>query len=388
MVRSFGDKPLQHSPFMRRPGRLLLVPWIGFWIALWPVSARATQMQLETRIAVLLARIDALERRLAAIEGRAPATAAATEAQPQASSPAAPVANPTVAASGQGAAAEPVTPQDEMARALERALVREGGLLLPPAAAEIEPRFSYLHRAVSGLDLVQTGGDPQLARVSRRADAQQLALGFRVGLPAQMQLDLLLPYASMRERVTAGGLSSADTISGLGASEIGLSWQLWPAAAGTGAVASLRWTEPGDEVFERAAVLPASGSFRAWQASMFVVRRNDPVVFFGALSHADRQARRIAGQRVDPGDVTSLRGGAIIALSPEMSLRLGLDLGWSRDMQVDRMRAPGSGAVTAEFSTGFSFALTPRALLGVEAGIGLTDVSPDFRIGLSLPWRF
>jgi len=348
-------------------------------MALWPAPVPAADAQVDARIAALLARIDALERRLAAIEGSAPAAAMRSPV---------PAADAPTAASGQGGAAEPVTPQDEMARALERALVREGGLLLPPAAAEIEPRFSYVHRASSGLELLQSGGQPQLARVDKRADAQQLALGFRVGLPAQMQLDLLLPYASVRERTTAGGLSFVDTMSGLGASDIGLSWQLWPASAGTGAVASLRWTEPGDEAFGRATVLPASGSFRALQASLLLVQRNDPVVFFGALSHADRQSRRVAGRRVDPGDVTGLRAGAIIALSPEISLRLGLDLGWSRDVHIDRTRVPGSAAVTAEFSTGFSFALTPQALLGVEAGIGLTGVSPDFRVGLSLPWRF
>ncbi len=360
---------------MRGFAALLLAPWV----ALWPVRALAADEQIDARIAALLARIDALEHRLAAVEGGAPVAALPAPA---------PAAGLPASGREQGRAAEAVTPQDEMARALERALVREGGLLLPPAAAEIEPRFSYLHRATSGLELLQATGGPQLARVDKRADVQQLALGFRVGLPGQMQLDLLLPHASVRERVTASDISVVDTMSGMGASDIGLSWQLWPASAGTGAVAALRWTEPGDGSFGRAAVLPASGSFRALQASLLLVQRSDPVVFFGALSHALRQSARIAGRRIDPGDASGLRTGAIVALSPEISLRLGLDLGWSGDARVDRTRMPGSGMVTAEFSTGFSFALSPRALLGVEAGIGLTGASPDFRIGLSLPWRF
>ncbi len=380
MVRLSGDLPLKLPSLICRASRLLLAWCFVLGIALCPIAVSATDAQVEARIAALLARIDALERRLAAVESSAPAA------------PATPQRNGTEPLAGSGAAsaaaAEPVTPQDEMARALERALVREGGLLLPAGAAEIEPRFSYLHRSSSGLELLQQDGQPQLARVDRRADAQQLAFGLRVGLPAQMQLDLLLPYASVRERITAGGVSSVDTMSGTGAGEFGLSWQLWPGSAGTGAVASLRWSEPGAADFERATVLPAASSFRSLQGSLLLVRRHDPVVFFGALSHAERQQRRIAGRLVDPGDVTGLRGGAIIALSPELSLRLGLDLGWSRDSRIDRVVAAGTGTVTAEFSTGFSFALSPRVLLGVEAGIGLTRASPDFRIGLSLPWRF
>ncbi len=359
---------------MRRDCRLLFAACL----ALCPAAASATDAQVGAKIAALLARIDALERRLAAIEGGASAAA----------SPQRLAAEPPAGAGQPAAAAEPATPQDEMARALERALVREGGLLLPASAAEVEPRWSYLHRSQSGLELLQAGGQPQLARVDRRADVQQLAVGLRLGLPAQMQLDLLLPYASVRERVTAGGASSVDTMSGAGASELGLSWQLWPGSAGAGAVASLRWSEPGAAEFARATVLPASSSFRSLQGSLLVVQRSDPVVFFGALSYADRQSRRIAGRLVEPGDVTGLRAGAIVALSPEISLRLGLDLGWAGDLRVDRVRAPGSGTVTAEFSTGFSIALTPQALLGVETGIGLTGASPDFRIGLSLPWRF
>ena len=375
---------MKHPPFTCRACRLLLASWIVLWPRTVPATEAHADAPVEARIAALLARIDALERRLAAIEGSAPVAAGPPRRSGADPSAVAGARDAAVAT----AAAEPATPQDDMARALERALVREGGLLLPAGAAEIEPRWSYLHRSSSGLELLQSAGQPQLARVDKRADAQQLAVGLRFGLPAQLQLDLLMPYASVRERFTAGGASSVDTMSGAGAREIGMSWQLWPGSAGTGAVASLRWSEPGSADFERAAVLPASSSFRSLQGSLLLVQRSDPVVFFGALSHADRQSRRIAGRLVDPGDVTGLRAGAIIALSPELSLRLGLDLGWSRDTRVDRVTAPGSGMVTAEFSTGFSLALTPQALLGVETGIGLTGASPDFRIGLSLPWRF
>ncbi len=337
-------------------------------------AAAALDAQTAAIVADLQARIDALERRLAALErGRPPNDATVTAAS----------------AAESAAAAQPATTSDDMARALERALVREGGLLLPPAAVEIEPRWSYQHRSSRGLELLSIGGQPQLAQVERRSELQQAALGIRVGLPAQWQLDLLLPYASVRQRQTAiGSVSVADTVSGWGASEIGLNWQLRPVATGTGVIAALRWTEPGSSAFDHAAAVPLVSGFQSVQASVLFVTRHDPVVLVGALAYAMPRMRHIAGHTVDPGDIRSLRGSAIIALSPEISLRMGVDLSRAGSTRIDGVRNDASGGMSGEFSTGLSFALSPRLLLGIEAGIGLTPNSPDFRVGLSLPVRF
>jgi hypothetical protein len=337
-----------------------------------------SQNTTEATIAALQARIEALERRLAAFED---ATRGAQR----------PLPSLTAADTGANShvAAQPATAADDMARALERALVREGGLLLPPAVVEVEPRWSYLHRSSAGLELLSAGGQPQLVQMGRRWDAQLAALGVRVGLPAQTQLEFLLPYASLRQRAAgAGTLSSDDTASGMGAAEVGLNWQLQPASSGLGIVAALRWTEPGSSDLWREFALPVSSSFRSLQAGLLLVKRRDPVVFFGALSHATRWPQRIAGHTIDPGYASGLRAGAIIALSPDTSLRLGLDLGWSGDSRVDGIVAKGSSALSGELSTGFSLVLSPKIVLGVETGIGLTRTSPDFRIGLSLPVRF
>ena len=330
-------------------------------------------------VAELQARIDALERRLAAIESLAQAAARPS------SQPTLPLAMPAPAE----VASQPATDAEDMMRALERALVREGGLLLPPTVLELEPRWSYLHRSSSGLELLLSGGQAQLVQADRRWGAQQAALGIRVGLPAQTQLDLLLPYASIRQQqIATGGLSSDETVSGFGATEIGLSGQLRPLSSGLGVVGALRWIEPGSSVFERGQVRPVSGTHQALQASLLFVKRLDPVVFVGALSLAASRSSRIAGHAVDPGGTIGLRTGAILALSPDISLRLGLELAHSGSSRIEGVRVNGSGGMSGEFSSGFSFVLSPGVLLGVEAGIGLTDTSPDFRVGLSLPIRF
>ncbi len=88
-----------------------------------------------------------------------------------------------------------------------------------------------------------------------------------------------------------------------------------------------------------------------------------------------------------PGDISRSRGSATIALSPEISLRLGVDLSRAGSTRIDGVSNDASGGMSGEFSTGWSFALSPRLLLGIAAAIGLTLNSPDFRVGLSLPGR-
>ncbi len=386
---------------------------VALWLAAMALAVQpsgaafAADARDAATIAELQARIDALERRLAELEqagkheravspplssgplperSPAPASTASSPSGPQ-SMTAAPADQASAPATE--ATTEATADATGMERALERALVREGGLLLPPAAIEIEPRWSYQHHASSALELLSADGTPQLAHVARRRDLQQAALGLRVGLPAQLQLDLLLPYARVRERnAVVGAGASSESLSGWGAGEIGLSWQLRSAAAGAGIVAGLRWIEPASSSIARDGAASVVGGFRAWQASLLFVTRRDPVVFFGALSHAARRPQQVAGHALDPGNAIGLRTGAIIALSPDTSLRMGLDLLRSGSTRIDGVINRGSSHVSGEFSTGFSFVLSPRVLLGVEAAVGLTQTSPDFRIGLSLPVRF
>ncbi len=290
-----------------------------------------------------------------------------------------------------------------MARALERALVREGGLVLPPGVVELEPRFRYQHRSTQQLELLQVGGQPAVAQVDRKLDQSQLTLGLRLGLPGSSQLELLLPYASHRMRtivadgsasglgrgsgIGTGAIEVTNSVSGVGNIDIGWTKQWYTQPGGSGALVSLRVSEPvsADQASSSVAV---GSSFRTLQGSLLFIHRVDPVVYVGGLSYAANLARRIAGVRIDPGDAIAMRAGALIALSPDTSLRLGLDLSRTRDTSIEGAVVAGSAAVLGEFSTGFSFVLTPRTLLGIEAGIGLTPRSPDFRIGLSLPIRF
>lgn len=340
----------------------------------------------------LVNRLEALEARLAALEN---AKATTTETAPS-SSAAATAGNlqtqqglphPGSAPSDSPQTAAELAKED-LSRALERALVREGGLVLPRGVFELEPRLRYEHRSTNRLELLSLGGQAQLAQVDRKLDLLQAGIGIRIGMPWATQLEAFVPYASNREHVAiAGGMAGTDNSSGFGNVEIGITRQLLMRPGGLGLLGSLRWVGQ-DAASQFGSAVATGSSFGALQGSLLFVMRRDPVVFFGGLSQSINRERRIDGRLIDPGDTTGLRLGSIVALSPDTSLRLGLDLSRSRDTRADSLSVAGSGLMLAEFSAGFSFALTPQTLLGIEAGIGLTPASPDLRIGVSLPVRF
>ncbi len=352
-----------------------------------PVAEAESTAQL---LAVLQAQVAELQRRLAILEGSASQRAARpgdmVKAEGAASRPVNALLPRPPPQSGTSSKAEEPANED-LSRALERALVREGGLVLPRGVVELEPRFRYQHRSTHRLELVAVAGQPQFAQVDRRLDAAQLSVGLRVGLPWASQLELFLPYASNRQRTVAmGSFSAVESAAGFGNAEIGLTKQLFADPGGFGLLASLRWV--GQAAANPDSELGPGSSFSSAQGGLLFVTRRDPVVYFGALSHSLNRGRRIAGAMVDPGNTTGLRAGALVALSPDTSLRLGLEFSRTADARLDSAVVAGSGKVQGEFSTGFSFVLTPRVLLGVEAGMGLTPDSPDFRVGLSLPVRF
>ena len=353
-------------------------------------------MDKDRIIADLLRRVEALERKLANTTGASPdAAAAATPRQsavPAAgsvtSAPPAVSSAPSPASRSAGSAAdEPAG--EETSRALERTLIREGGLVLPAKSIEVDPRLTYEHRSSNALQIVSIGGQAQISREDLKRDTTEASLGLRAGLPWATQLEITLPYSQNRERrVVTGGLDQTDYASGFGSVEIGLTKQVLNEGKGRpGILGSLRWRAAGPSEDFNNPVAVAS-SFRTLQGAVTLIKRRDPMVFFGSVSHAVNSSRTISGSAIDPGTSTGLKLGSIFAVSPDTSMRFSFEFNRSTEVSINGTNVPGSSTMVGLFSTGFSFALTPRMLLGVEAGFGLTPSSPDFRLGLSLPIRF
>lgn len=259
----------------------------------------------------------------------------------------------------------PADADDEMNRALERTLVRQGGLLLRAGTHEIESQISYAHWDKS--------------RSSLR-NVSEAAVSFRTGLGWESQFHLRVPYVHVR--------TSAGSATSVGDIDFSLSRQLtqdrgsWP-----GVIASLAWvSRSGQDGFD--GKVPTGGGFDVAQLGLTAVKRHDPLVFYGGLSYASPRSREIFGIQVAPGDTTGVRLGSILAASPYTSVNVGLNLGFVSATRLNGQRVPESDTVAGTLQIGFGTILTRGMILNVSGDFRVTGNVPDFRLTATLPIRF
>jgi hypothetical protein len=268
----------------------------------------------------------------------------------------------------------PATPDDEQLdsnRAMERALVREGNLLLSPRTVELEPNFVYSH----------SSGDAGFRRNS-------YGPGFtvRAGLPWHSQVDVEFPYVI--ERIS--GSSGTTRSSGIGDMSMRLSHQLlsekgkWPGLVGS---LSYQAATGRNTSYEQGPLVAHGSGFPSLQGSVSAIKRADPLVFFGNYSYTYIYGRNKAGAAIQPGSVSGLRVGVALATAPATSLRAAFNLNFLNTTKVNGGPVP-TDDTNAFFEIGGSAVLTEYTALDVLIALGLTRNTPDFRLMVSLPIRF
>lgn len=263
---------------------------------------------------------------------------------------------------------EVVRPDDaaeETNRALERALVQQGALLLPSGTYELEPQLSYAH------------WDRSRGTLRHEADA---ALSFRAGLPMELQAQLRVPYVHVS--------TSAGSEAGLGDVDVALSRQFGRESSSLpGLVGSVGWrTRTGKDAFEVG--IPTGGGFDVAQAGLTALKRHDPLVYYGGLSYASPVSRDIEGTKIDPGDTLGVRMGGILAARPDTSVNLGLSLAFVGAARIDGQRVPESDTVLGTLQLGVGTILTRRLMLNLSVDVRVTGEVPNFRLNAALPIRF
>lgn len=259
----------------------------------------------------------------------------------------------------------PSDADDEMNRALERALVRQGGLVLPPGTYELEPQISYAH------------WDKSRSALRHESEA---ALSFRAGLPWESQVQARVPYVHVS--------TSAGSETALGDVDLSLSRQFRGERQSLPSlVGSLSWrSRTGRDGFDGG--IPTGGGFDVFQAGLTALKRHDPLVYFGGLSYASAVSRTIAGIEVEPGDALGLRLGGILAARPDTSVNLGLNLAFVRTARLGGQRVPESDTVVGTLQVGLATILTRRMMLNLSADLRVTGEVPNFRLSAALPIRF
>ncbi len=241
-------------------------------------------------------------------------------------------------------------------RALERALVVTGALLLPFGQADIQPSFTYIR---SDQD-APTVFSAQIAsqRVRRNTFNSELFLGF--GLPSDWQLEVGIPHSYVeQEVVTEVGFSPrAQTKShgsGFGDISLGLAKGMlhernwWPDLIGR-VIWDMDSGESSDDGF------PLGGGFNDLQGSLTVTKRQDPLVFIGSVSYASTFEK----DGIKPGDQLGFSVGALLAASPETSLRVVLNQASVNELEVGDRAISGSNQVIGTLNFGGLLDHRPR----------------------------
>jgi hypothetical protein len=358
----------------------------GAALAAGPLQAQPlTRQEMMDALAQRDRQIADLQHRLAQVEQER-ALAAAAAAPPVTAIPGATAVAPATPATA------PADEEAELA-ALSRALVQRGGLLLPKWRAEFIPSFAYANTELQGLALAPTPeGIPTVADQRLRDDQLRATAGFRLGLPWASQIELDVPYAWLRQSRTLGdGTHALNEHAGVGDVQLTLSHQLFREKGWrpdlTGAVA---WRFPtGEDPFRTPlpAIAPGQG-VQELNARLTALKSSDPLVFFTTLAYAhDLPAHEPAGT-VQLGDAVELDAGAVLAVSPATSITFGLSQQFRERTRVNGVGAPGTDTTASNLQIGFDRVLTPKLLLDVTLGVGLTRDSPDYTLQVSLPYRF
>ncbi len=298
-----------------------------------------------------------------------------TQAQAQPPSPGSPPAQ-RPAAPGQLEVDE-----DAAERALERTLVATGALLLPYRQAEVEPAIIYSYS--------ETGSDlPSLATVDKvqRAEITGI-LGLRLGLPFDSQVEMAIPYNYAHQKTVLQIGGARDSRSGSGNAwgdiKVGLAKTLlregpwWPDLIGR-----VTYDSNTGEKFDNDVAL--DGGFNRIRGALTALKRQDPFAFVATVSYDNA----FEDDNLRPGNRFGLGLAAVLAASPETSLRFGLQQSFINDVEFNGEVINDSDQTQSVLQVGLSSVLGPGVLFDISAGVGLTDDSPDYTLGISIPIRF
>jgi len=280
-----------------------------------------------------------------------------------------------------------VVKEGEAERALERSLTRAGALLLFPGVIEIEPGFTYARKEDSTPQLLESNGRIFAADNKLDIDSVSADVAFRLGLPWDSQLEVGLPYRWRKTEFTnvvnfAPAGSSSFSGSGLGDARVGLAKTLlrenvWRPDL----IGRITWDSDSGELQDNGVLL--GGGYNGLRGSLTAIKRQDPLVFVGALSYE----HNFENNQFQPGPVVAANFGSFIALSPETSLRFLFSGAYQDESELFGNKIFGSDRTPASFEVGGATLLTRGTLLNLSVRIGLTDDADDFAISLSLPIR-
>jgi hypothetical protein len=290
------------------------------------------------------------------------------------------------AAAAQGGAFE----IDDLAaeRALERALVQTGSVLLPPRSFEIVPFYSYARSENDTVGPIATeNGVAVGTSIQERANDSSAGVILRAGLPWSAQVDVTLPYVynqtEERDRVPSTVFDvDSQTRSGFGDISFSYTQGLRQEGGGLPSVlASVSWdTDTGQEVDGTS----VGSGFQELGVDLTATLGQDPLVFSGRIGYE----HSLEKNNIQPGDTFSFDAGAFLAVNPQTSFQFGFSVSHQQEVEVSGTAIDGSDQLAASLALGVATVLRRNVLLATTLGVGLTEDAPDFTVSVSLPLSF
>lgn len=273
-------------------------------------------------------------------------------------------------------------------RALERALVQSGALLLPAWTAEFVPSLTYQRNQVSTpnqLALTTTGSVFVTQSVQRFTQLEAAGL-LRLGLPWDSQAELRFPYDYKSNSTTnaVGGTGITEHITdahGTGDPSLSLTKQLMIEKEWLPSLFVSGLAQPNFSMNDKG--IPLGTGFDEFKLSMVATKRQDPLVFTGGFTYQTA----LENKGVLPGDQYTPSIGLLFAVSPETSLQFSQQLTFVRPLQRNHLTVPGSDQVQGIFNAGVLSILGRGFVANLTAGIGETADAPALTLAVSFPIR-
>lgn len=335
------------------------------------------------------------------------------QTKPRAPQPVAPKApRPVPPEEGEPSAETVQEERPEPEKVRDQLLVESGAVLLPAGTLQVEPSIEYSHVstdrvAISGFTIFEAIIIGLIRVDDIERDIITAALNVRYGVTNRIQLEARIPY-TYRQDTEILGVGTANqselVIDGhdLGDIEFSGSYQVFTQDGYVpGTVLRLRGRFPtGQSAFEietqtvdvagrpqeRLAETPTGSGFYAVAPGVTFIWRADPVAFFTGGSYTFNVPRdQGAFGNVDPGDTVDFFAGMNVGLSDRVAINFSFVNQITFETEVEGETQIGSDLNDARIAIGTSVGLNSFMSLLVTASAGLTEESPDFSFGISVP---
>lgn len=296
-----------------------------------------------------------------------------------------------------------------------------GGVLTPRGVLQVEPSIEYVNSNVNrftfrGIEVVEAVLLGVIEAEDADRDVVRGEATLRYGLTNRLEVEAAVPYVYRNDRVTTlvdpAGTETPRSVtnevdgSGLGDVEFAGHYQInqglndWPFFVGNMRVKTTTGEGPFDIDRDATGVpteLATGSGFWSLEPSLTVIYPTDPAVLFANVGYTFNLPEDINQDvggafigNVDPGDTFSFSFGLGLGLNERTSLTLGYqhDFIDGTTTEIDGEEFESNSLDVGSLLFGASYRVTDSIRANLNTRVGVTEDAPDVRLTLRVPISF